>query len=376
LSTQEIDMPGERLQIGVIGAGLWGARAHIPALIACNGVDVVAVADPDITRAESVAEQFGVTHVFGDGLELLNDLDNLDAVVIATPTDTHHDLVLAACNRGVHILCEKPLAYDVAQAREMVRALNDRGLVGKLGFLFRFSPVIERMKQLIDDGYIGEIQLVEILTINAQFMDPTRPLHWKMQLPRANGGVFVEYGAHSIDLALWLAGPVSRLVAHGVTLVRERPIDGADTAVVLTDDTASWITEHEGGAQGLFRTGWATMPIGGGGLRVYGTSGSLAWQLDPTTREQERLLAATLDQPTPETLLEFTASAAPVQGEESLPLGLLADYNQRLVRSFVDDVRRGQGSYPSFADGFEVQKVLAAIRTSLDQQRWVDLDPE
>ena len=164
-------MHGERLQIGVIGVGSWGARAHVPALLACDGVDVVAVADPDFTRAEAVAEQFGITHVFADGADLLNGIDDLDAVVIATPTDTHHDLVLAACARGVHILCEKPLAFDVAQARDLVGALDTRGLVGKLGFLFRFSPVIERMKQLIDDGYIGEIQLFEILTVNAQFID-------------------------------------------------------------------------------------------------------------------------------------------------------------------------------------------------------------
>jgi predicted dehydrogenase len=276
----------------------------------------------------------------------------------------------------VHVLCEKPLAYDVAQAQDLVRALDSRRLVGKLGFLFRFSPVIQRLKQLIDDGRIGEIQLIEILTINAQFMDPTRPLHWKMQRARANGGVFVEYGAHSIDLALWLAGPVSRLVAHGVTLIQERPSDGTQTAVVTMDDTASWITQHESGVEGLFRTGWASLPIGGGGLRVYGTKGSLAWQLDATGRQHEYLLASMVDQPTTETLLEFTASSERGQGEESFPLGLLADYNQRLVRSFVDDIRRGRGSDPSFANGFEAQKVLAAIRTSLDEHRWVELGIE
>jgi predicted dehydrogenase len=142
------------------------------------------------------------------------------------------------------------------------------------------------------------------------------------------------------------------------------------------DDAASWITEHESGAQGFFRTGWASLPIGGGGLRVYGTRGSLAWHLDATGRQEESLLAATTDQPEIQTLLEFTASAARNQDEERFPLGLLADYNQRLVRSFVDDIRRGQVTGPSFVDGFEAQKVLAAIRTSLDQQRWAEVGAE
>ncbi|HVB65000.1 MAG TPA: Gfo/Idh/MocA family oxidoreductase, partial [Nitrolancea sp.] len=94
-------MANDRLQIAVIGAGMWGARAHLPALVASAGVEVVALADPDAARAEEVAEQFGIRHTFADGGALLAQVDNLDAVVIATPTDTHHDLVLAACARGV-----------------------------------------------------------------------------------------------------------------------------------------------------------------------------------------------------------------------------------------------------------------------------------
>jgi len=365
-------MANDRLQIAVIGAGMWGARAHLPALVASAGVEVVALADPDAARAEEVAEQFGIRHTFADGGALLAQVDNLDAVVIATPTDTHHDLVLAACARGVHVLCEKPLAYDMAQAREMVAALDARGLVGKLGFLFRFSPVVERMKRLVDEGFIGEVQLLESLTINAQFIDPTRPLHWKMERSRAHGGVFVEYGAHSIDLALWLAGPIERVVAHGVTLVPERPTANG-SAPVTVDDASSWMTQHRDGCESLFRTGWASLPIGGGGLRVYGTRGSLAWQLDPTTRRREWLLGAALDQPEPQELFEFTPPHDSRTDEGTFPLGLLARYNARLVQSFVDDIRRGQSSGPTFADGLAAQAVLAGIRTSLDEQRWVDV---
>ena len=365
-------MAVDRLQIAVIGAGMWGARAHLPALIAA-GVDVVALADPDVDRVEEVAEQFGIRQTFADGGTLLAQVDKLDAVVIATPTDTHRDLVLAACERGVHVLCEKPLAYDLAQAREMVAALNARGLVGKLGFLFRFSPVVERMKQLVDEGYIGDVQLLESLTINAQFIDANRPLHWKMERSRAHGGVYVEYGSHSIDLALWLAGPIERVVAHGVTLVPERPTAGGERAAVTVDDASTWITQHAGGCESLFRTGWASLPIGGGGLRLYGTRGSLAWQLDPTTRRREWLLAATVDEPEPRELFEFTPAHDPRTDEGTFPLGLLARYNARLIASFVDDIRRGHVSGPSFADGFAAQEVLAGIRTSLDERRWVEV---
>ncbi len=113
----------------------------------------------------------------------------------------------------MHVLCEKPLAYDLVQAKEMVRAARDYGKVGKMGFLFRSSPVVSRMRQLVDEGYVGPVQLFESRSVNAQFIDPTRPLHWKMQRARANGGVFAEYGSHAIDLAHWFGGPMTKVVA-------------------------------------------------------------------------------------------------------------------------------------------------------------------
>jgi predicted dehydrogenase len=304
---------------------------------------------------------------------LLSGVDNLDAVIVATPTDTHRDVVFAACQRGVHILCEKPLAYDVAQAREMVEALNAKQLVGKLGFMFRFSPVIARMKQLVDEGYVGQVQLIESLSLNAQFIDNQRPLHWKMRRARADGGVFVEYGAHSIDLAIWLAGPISRVVAHGVTLIPERPAGDGGVSSVDVDDAASWIAHHVGGTESLFRTGWSSLPIGGGGLRVYGSHGSLAWQLDPTTRRHEYLVGATVDRPEPATLFEFSPPFDAATDSGPFPLGLSARYNAGLIQSFVTDIRRGQATGPSFADGLAAQEVLAGIRTSLDESRWVDV---
>lgn len=367
-------MIGDRLQFGIIGMGLWGARAHLPALLACDGVDVVALADPDATRTNPVAEQFDIARTFERADDLLDGVDNLDAVIIATPTDTHRETVLAACQRGVHILCEKPLAYDVVQAREMVEALNAKGLVGKLGFMFRFSPVIERMKQMVDEGYVGQVQLLESLSLNAQFIDWQRPLHWKMRRARANGGVFVEYGSHSIDLALWFVGPISRVVADGVTLIPKRPAGDGGMSSVDVDDAASWIAQHTDGTESLFHTGWSSLPIGGGGLRVYGTRGSLAWQLDPTTRRHEWLLGSTIDQPEPTKLFEFAPPFDAQTDSGPFPLGLSARYNTRLIQSFVADIRRGRATGPSFADGLAAQEVLAGVRTSLDESRWVGVE--
>jgi predicted dehydrogenase len=243
-----------------------------------------------------------------------------------------------------------------------------------MGFLFRFSPVVMRMKELIDAGFIGDVQLFEGVTLNAQFIDPARPLHWKMQRRRANGGVFVEYGSHSIDLAMWLGGPITRVVAHGVTLISERQDTDGVIRAVDVDDVASWIGVYANGGEALFRTGWASRPVVSGGLRVYGSRGALAWQLDPTARRSEQLVAATNDDPEPKVLLDFTPPFDPRSDGGDFPLGLSARYNARLIERFVEDLRTNTATGPTFADGLAAQEVLAAIRISLDQGQWVDVE--
>lgn len=358
-------------RVAIIGLGLWGARAHLPVLSVREDVDVVAIVEPAGDAIREVAAEFGVDRIERDAAALWRDPDGLDAVIIATPVDTHRDLAIAAFGAGLHVLCEKPLAYSVAEATEMAHAAADSGRVAKMGFLFRCSPVIARMKQLVDDGYIGDLQVFESHTVNAQFIDPHRPLHWKMTRARANGGVFSEYGSHGIDLALWFGGPIRRVVAHGVTLVGTRPNADGGVCEVDVDDASAWIGEYESGGEASFRMSWASLPVSGGGIRLYGSHGSLAWCQDPTTRRSESLLAATIDRPEPQVLLEHAPAFDPRFDVGPIPLGLLARYNQQLIDGFITDIKAGQTTGPSFEDGLRVQNVLAAIRASLDESRWV-----
>ncbi|HYI14352.1 MAG TPA: Gfo/Idh/MocA family oxidoreductase [Thermomicrobiales bacterium] len=362
----------DRLRIGIVGMGAWGSRAHLPAFASLPGVEVVAVADPDEAATRRAADAFGIQRIETDADRLLRDPGSLDAVVIATPDDTHRDLVVAAFNAGLHILCEKPLARTVGDAEEMVAAAERAGRIAKIGFLFRHSPVVIRMHELVTQGLIGEVQAFEHVGVNAQFADPGRPLHWKMQRKHANGGVFVEYGAHTIDLAHWFGGPLRRVVAHAVTLIPERPLAGSGTGTVDGDDLASWIGEYASGGQALFRSGWASLPVGTGGMRVYGSRGTLLWE--QRGRASEALLIATHDDPEPQTVLEYVPPYDPVADDGPFPLGIYARYNRRLAESFVSDIRAGQATAPTFADGLAAQRVLAAIRASLDGARWVDVD--
>lgn len=329
---------------------------------------------PDTVRA--LAQDHGIKHLYSDMDELLRNVPDLDAVVISTPTDTHHDLVLAAAAAGKHILCEKPIAYTVAQGQEMVAAVRSRNLVGKAGFIFRFSPVLQRMKELVDDGYIGELRLFESVGGNEQFIDPRTPQHWKMRPERAGGGVYVEYGVHHIDLAIWFGGPLTRVVAHGLTLVPERPSRAGGKVRVEVDDACSWIAAYQNGGEALFRTTWAALPLGGGGIRLYGTQGTLAQVYDPSGRSTEQLLGVTLKDREPQVLLDYAPPFDPAMDTGTFALGLLGRYNNRLVRSFIDDIHAGHVSSSTLEDALAAQRVLAAIRLSLDERRWVEIETD
>ncbi len=369
----EVRVSSGRLKVAVIGLGAWGTRAHLAGLTARDDVEVVAIVEPDEREAKAAAARYEVTRVEASAAPLWADPRGFDAVVIATPVDTHYRLVLDALAAGRHVLCEKPLAFDLPQAEEMEQGAQTAGVVARMGFLFRFSPVVARMKRLVDEGYIGELRGFEFHSVSAQFIDPARPRHWKMERARANGGVFAEYGSHGIDLALWFGGPISRVVAHGATVVSARPLTGGGRGPVDVDDQTAWIGVYAAGGDVTVRTSWAALPVGGSGVRLYGSRGSLAWQADPTTRRSEELIGATLEEPEPQVLFEYAPPFDPLVDEGPFPLGLFARYNAGLIDSFVGDIRSGRRTGPDFGDGLAVQRVLTAIRMSLDEGRWVEV---
>lgn len=360
------NQPSPSIRVAVVGLGAWGILAHVPALTRHPNVVIVAVADPDGDRLSAATSQYAIACAVNSVDQLLQAADTFDAVVVATPTDTHERIVLAALAHGKHVLCEKPLGFDVDQARSMVDAAEKSAVVARMGFIFRFSPAIQRMKSLLDAEYIGQLVAFQSHTMNAQFIDPATPLHWKMLESRANGGVSVEYGIHAIDLALWLGGPFTRVVAQGTTIVHQRPDRGGTVTDVRVEDSASWLGTYASGASATSATSWSTLPIGGGGVRLYGTHGSLAWQPDISLRVSETLFGVTLSQPEPTVLERHETS-------QHDALGISSDYNDRLVASFIHDIQSDEQTGATFDDGLRAQSVLEAVRRSMRSGQWEEI---
>ncbi len=186
-------------RVGIIGAG-YIARRHIAAFQSLPGCEVAVIADISREAAEKLAEEFGVKGVCTDYRDILNDA-SIDAITICTPTFTHKEIVLAAIQSNKHIFCEKPVAMNAAEVREMKAALEGTSKVFQFGMVRRYSSEISWLKQYIDSGKMGKIICAEAVRINK--MQGKKGWFANRSL---GGGVLKDEAIHHIDELLYLMG--------------------------------------------------------------------------------------------------------------------------------------------------------------------------
>lgn len=250
-----------------IGVGLIGcggiSRAHAQGYKTLSHLfRVVAVADVNEQLAQERASELGAEKVFTDYRQLL-ELPEVEAVDIVLPHYLHHPVALESASAGKHIFVEKPIANTLEQADEMIQSAEKAGVKLMVGFNERFDPTYQKMKELVDEGAIGEVFAVRA-DHNQNVRRPRD--HWLYSNAKAGGGVVIGSGIHRLDLLRWIVGEVKRVANFQKTAVL--PMEGEDSAVTLL--------EFEKGAIGevchiwaVRRSPWYEM------LYLYGTEGSL-----------------------------------------------------------------------------------------------------
>lgn len=216
----------KRLGIGVIGLGRLGSSYARYFAGRIKGAKLVAVSDVSEAAVEALATELGVAKRYANYQDLAAD-EEVDAVVVVSPTSTHKEIVLDAAGRGKAIFCEKPLSISLPEAREMQRGVESSGVFFQMGFMRRFDRGYVAAKRKIEAGEIGTP-----VVFKSSSRDPYRPSLEYLD-PAHSGGLFVDCGIHDLDLARWYMGDIASIYSIGGTLAypEMKEIGDIDNAV-------------------------------------------------------------------------------------------------------------------------------------------------
>jgi predicted dehydrogenase len=310
--------------------------------------------------------------------------DDVDLVDVCTPGSSHAEISIAALEAGKHVLCEKPLANTVEEARAMAAAADRaaaQGVRAMVGFNFRRVPAVALARELVAAGRLGAIRHVRAAYLGNHLLDPEFPLVWRLQVEQAGSGALGDLGAHAIDLAQYLAGDrIAGVSALTETFVRERPLPGRGGArgPVTVDDAALFIARFGDGALGSIEaTRFATGHTEGLSVELNGELGSLVWELGAFN--ELRLFDATEDPATQGVRrIQVTRSVHPYAAAwwpEGHSIGYEHTFTHE-VRDLLEAIAAGRDPAPSFADGLQVQQVLDAVqRSAAAGSTWTEVAP-
>ena len=216
------------LRWGLIGAGDIARKRIAPALRDLPNCDLVAVCRARSELAEDFAKEFGARKWYADWREMIADPE-IDAVYIATPVNLHCEQTIAAAKAGKHVLCEKPMAMTVPECDEMIEACRDGGVRLGVAYYRRFYPVVERAKQIVDSGEIGNVAIAQINAFEFFAPDGNDPRSWLLNPKTSGGGPMMDFGCHRIEVMTNLFGPVEQVAGVISNTVFNRQVE--DTAV-------------------------------------------------------------------------------------------------------------------------------------------------
>ena len=353
------------LRVAVIGTGKFAEVCHIPGIASHPAAEVVTVYGRRLEAARALADQFGIAGASDDFAAICRDPD-IDAVTIATAHVAHAAQAIMALKAGKHVFCEKPLAMNAAEAREMVEVAEASGKVHQVGFTFRYNYGLNEMRRRVAAGEIGKPFFARIQYDRWDGLGDAWTTSWRSKKEQAGAGILFEVGSHLFDIIRHVLGPIDSVIGYRLTVEREAPDElTGEMASVETDDlTNAWLRLRNG-VKGKIFVSRVTPPFADlGYLEIVGEKGAL----------KASLSRGGVD------LLKFSCPEAPVWRELPLPPEAsdgLPHALPKMMHSFVDACLRGKLDPEvdaSFRDGLESQLAMSAVIESESAERWIRLD--
>jgi predicted dehydrogenase len=253
----------KKLNWGLIGCGDISRKRVAPALRDLDDCELVAVNRASFHLAEEFAREFGARRWYRDWRELLAD-EEVEAVYIATPVSLHAEQTIAAAEAGKHVLCEKPMALNVADCDRMIAACTANGVKLGIAYYRHFYPVIQRVKELLAEGVIGTPVLAQVNAFERFNPAPGEPRYWFVKKEMAGGGPMMDFGCHRLEVLMNLLGPIASVQSSVGNVLFEREVE--DTAVAILD-----FATQARGVLSVTHAAWQSQDT----LTIFGSAGSL-----------------------------------------------------------------------------------------------------
>jgi predicted dehydrogenase len=366
----------QALRVGMVGYQFMGAAHSQAWRTAPHFFDLPLVPELAVLcgrhreAAERAAARLGWSEVETDWRRLV-ERDDIDLIDICTPGDTHAEIAIAALQAGKHVLCEKPLANTVAEAARMTEAADEaagRGRFAMCGFSYRRTPALALARRFVTEGRLGVIRHVRAQYLQDWLSDENAPFVWRLDRAKAGSGALGDIGAHIIDSSQFVTGQdITGVSGVMRTFVTERPIVGqAAMGAVTVDDTAMFTASFQQGAVGVFEaTRFALGRKNALRLEINGSTGALAFDLEDMNTLQ--FFDGSADQEARGfSRILVTDPVHPYVGHWWPPghgLGYEHSFTHQVVDLVAALAERTQPR-PSFADAYQVQRVLAAVEVS------------
>lgn len=299
---------------------------------------------------------------------------DIDIIDICTPGDSHAPIAVAAAEAGKAILCEKPLANDVADAERMYAAAKRAGVVHMLCHNYRRCPAVTLAKQIISEGKIGDIHHYRGVYLQDWIVDPEFPRVWRLEKARAGSGSLGDILSHTMDLSRYLVGEPTEVTGLLKTFVDERPLpDGTGRGKVDVDDSAQAIVKFANGAVGYYEgSRFAPGRKNYNQFEINGSKGSIVWDLERMNELQLYIEGGPLS---------GFSTISVTDGQHPYvsawwPPGHIIGYEHSFihtVKDFLTAFDKGEVPSPSFEDGLKNQRILDAIERSSKTGQWIKL---
>jgi len=368
------------LRVGIIGAGGIARNHHVPSYRRCRDVSVVAACDVSEAALAAMKEQHHITKLYCDYHDMLRS-EELDLVSVCTSNDMHYPVAMAAMEAGLDVFCEKPLALNLAQAREMEASATAHGTRTGVNFAHRRTPASRLAREIIASGALGTVHQYLAIYAAGGTGYADRPATWRNDRARAGFGGLGDMGSHILDMVdWWLDAQPSSVTAQMRTIVPQRPDPNTGQFVpVSTEDQGQILLAYPSGTIGYVYGGYCFTGRGyDQRIEVYGSEGGLMYsQQRPYELEVFLPSEAVKGFPvlrkggTPDT--PYTRILVPERLHGTAPDA--PGLRRTVLMDYVDALRAPApfAFAPGFREGVQVQEILEACMLSAAHSGWVDL---